>query len=168
MTYCTRCGAGNDTGDPYCGKCGHRFAPVDKEPNEAVEGEICNLPNMDDDLEYMDDQDSAWDWEEIPKEDMCPEKTQLPTNGLATAGFVLGIVALVFVVAACFFPFIAMVLSVLGLIFSACSKIGRYRYSTAGLVLNILAFVLSVLFMAIFISACNDALLLQDVNWLMV
>jgi hypothetical protein len=93
-----------------------------------------------------------------------PQQTARPSNGLGTAGFVLGIIGLVF----SFIPLIGIIawpLVILGVIFSAVgfSKASKGRATNkglaiAGLVVSIVGLVICVLQAAIWGKAANDVI----------
>jgi hypothetical protein len=80
-------------------------------------------------------------------------------NGMAVAGLVLGIIALVL----CWVPFINWLMSLLGIIFGAlgigkANRVGRGKgMAIAGLICAILGAVLGVLLILVFVSAAKDA-----------
>lgn len=64
-----------------------------------------------------------------------------PAGGLSVAGFVMGILALVFVM----IPFLNFIFAILGLIFSGVGVKRKEKKATAGLVMSIIAMVFVIL-----------------------
>jgi len=79
-------------------------------------------------------------------------KPAAPYNGLSTAGMILGIVSLVLF----WFPYITIVTSIIGLIFSIRSRARAYRFSAGGLAMNIIGLVLAVIFLSLYVAACSS------------
>ena len=73
-----------------------------------------------------------------------------PSNGLSTAGLVLGIISL----ALFWVVYLSLPMSILGLVFSARSMKYHYRFCSGGLTLNIIALALGVIFLIVGISSC--------------
>jgi hypothetical protein len=90
-----------------------------------------------------------------------PYAAQQPSNGMAVAALVLGIVGIVFVF---IFPPIAIVLGILGVIFGIVGRnrfkanpaVGRQGLAIAGLICGIIAAVLGAIFTILLIVAINE------------
>lgn len=86
---------------------------------------------------------------------------QQPSNGMAVAALVLGIVGVVFVF---IFAPIAIILGILGVVFGIIGRnrykanpaVGRQGLATAGLICGIIAAILGAIFTVIFIIAINE------------
>ncbi len=79
-----------------------------------------------------------------------------PGSGLAIAGFILGIIGIV----SSWFPFFGIVIPIVGIILSALGRrsVSRRLFATIGLVLSIIAAVISLCVIAsIFIAAARNS-----------
>ena len=132
MAYCGKCGAYCDDENKFCGRCGAPLNAQGGADESAADGEPSQA-------------DAGW-----TGAGYAP--AQRPADGLSVAGLVLGILALVFFWTVGF----SLLLSVLGLIFSAISKHKGHRYATAGLVLSIIALILSLALTVGCVTSCTQ------------
>ena len=149
MGYCTNCGASNASGNSFCWKCGGPLA-AENGAGEAPAGnmEARQIVEERPRVEPVRPQPSGY----VAQPAQVYRQPKAPTNGLSTAGMILGIVSL----ALFLLPYITIVTSVIGLIFSVRSRAMRYRFSAGGLAMNIIGLVLAVIFLAVFVAACSS------------
>lgn len=132
MKFCGNCGAKMEDGEQYCSYCGTRFESAARRDADT-NIEMRPAPQYSAQSQHSD-----------------PMMRQLPTqktNGFAVAGFVMGLISILF----CWCCF--GVTQILGVIFSAValSQIkktgeGGKGLAVAGLVLSVLCIVLSAVF----------------------
>ena len=147
---CKHCGALLKEGANFCEHCG---AAVKQELYQEAE-DVAEIQVLETN-EETEPRDQTMD-EASWRDDTTFEETS--RNSKAVASLVLGIIAVLF----CGLPIIGVPVSIIGLVLAMGSKKhGASGLATAGLVLNIIGLVLSVL---VFLSAC---LLIQPLFWLL-
>lgn len=93
-----------------------------------------------------------------------PYPAQQPTNGMAVAALVCGIVGVALAIILFFFPFIGLILGVLAIIFGIVGRnrfkanpaVGRQGMAMAGLVTGIVAVLISLVLIVLGIIAVNQ------------
>lgn len=132
MIYCPKCGAANEPGYDVCWRCKtslHFAGEAHAQPGAAPRPGTAPQPGV------------------APQPGTRPVA---PSNGLSTAGLVLGIISL----ALFWVVYLSLPMSILGLVFSARSMKYHYRFCSGGLTLNIIALALGVIFLIVGISSC--------------
>ena len=147
---CKHCGALLKEGANFCEHCG---TAVEQKSCQGTEDEAeTQVLETNKETEPIDQIVDKASWQD----DTAFEETN--RNSKAMASLVLGIIAVLF----CGLPIIGVPVSIIGLVLAMSSKKqGASGLATAGLVLNIIGLVLSVL---VFLSAC---FLIQPVFWLL-
>ena len=148
MKYCPSCNQPNDDATTYCASCGQPFG----QPNYSQQPQGYAPPPP----QGYAPQPPGYG----------PQVTKPPGNGMGVAGMVLGIIAIV----TCWWGYAAIVSMILAIVGLVLSIMGRKKnaevgapagMATAGLIMSIIALVLSVIVFiacAICVSAANRAL----------